>query len=87
MKLIFDRSFLEDFEFWVSTDRKTSIRILKLLKEISRDPFAGIGDPERLRHAGGKLWSRRLNEKDRLVYQVHDDEVRLLQCRGHYGDH
>ena len=50
-----------------------------------RDPHAGIGKPEHLKHLGGSVWSRRINEADRLVYEVFPDRVEFLQARYHYG--
>ena len=49
-----------------------------------RDPFAGVGKPEPLKHLGGSVWSRRINEADRLVYEVFDDRIEFLQARYHY---
>ena len=57
-----------------------------VLKDISAHPFSGIGKPEPLKGENGK-WSRRINEKDRLVYSFEDDTVMIYQCRGHYHDH
>ena len=76
---------LEDLRFWVETNRKTTLRILDLMDAVLRDPYAGIGKPEHLRHLGGNVWSRRINEADRLVYEVFDDRVVFLQARYHYG--
>lgn len=50
-----------------------------------RDPSTGIGKPERLKHLGGTVWSRRINEADRLVYEVFTDRIEFLQARYHYG--
>ena len=49
-----------------------------------RDPFAGIGKPEPLKHLGGNVWSRRITEADRLVHEVFDDRIEFLQARYHY---
>jgi toxin YoeB len=50
-----------------------------------RDPHHGIGKPEHLKHLGGSVWSRRINEADRLVYEVFPDRIEFLQARYHYG--
>jgi toxin YoeB len=76
--------FREDLRFWVETNRKTALRILDLMDAILRDPYSGIGKPEHLKHLGGNVWSRRINEADRLVYEVFDDRVEFLQGRYHY---
>lgn len=84
MKLLVDPDFLGDLQFWVSTDAKIALRILKLVEEIRRDPFLGTGKPEPLRHMGAGVWSRRITQADRLVYLVGSGTVTLLQCRYHY---
>lgn len=82
--LVFDRDFLEDLAHWVSSDRKTALRILELVEAIRRDPFDGIGKPEPLRHLGPGVWSRRITQEHRLVYRVKDDRILFAQARYHY---
>ena len=84
MKLIVDPGFLEDLTFWVSSDAKVAVRVLKLVEEIRRDPFKGTGKPEPLKYLGAGVWSRRVTQADRLVYLVEKDAVVSLQCRYHY---
>ncbi len=74
----------EDLRYWVDTNRKVALRAFDLLDAVLRDPFAGIGKPEPLKHLGGNVWSRRITESDRLVYEVFDDRVEFLQARYHY---
>ncbi len=74
----------EDLRYWVDTNRKTALRVLDLMEASLRDPYAGIGKPEHLRHLGGNVWSRRINEVDRLVYEVFQDRIEFLQARYHY---
>jgi toxin YoeB len=81
---VLDDHFLEDFEYWVRTDRKIAIRLLKLMESVLRDPFSGIGKPERLRYLDPDTWSRRITQEHRLVYHVADDRVTFLQARYHY---
>ncbi len=82
--LIFDRDFLDDLSHWVSTDRKTALRILELIEAIRRDPFTGIGKPEPLRYLGSGIWSRRITQEHRLVYRVESDRILFAQARYHY---
>jgi toxin YoeB len=82
--LEFDPSAFEDLAWWVEHDRKTAARIIKLIKEIQRDPFQGIGQPEMLKHDLSGCWSRRIDREHRLVYQVLDDKIRVLACKYHY---
>jgi toxin YoeB len=71
-------------EFWIKTDRKTALRILRIVDEILRDPFTGIGKPEPLKDFGSDAWSRRITQEHRLVYLVGDDRIDFLQARHHY---
>lgn len=82
--LEFDLSGFEDLAWWVDKDRKTALRIIKLIKEVQRDPFHGIGKPEPLRHQFAGCWSRRIDDEHRLVYEVFEDKIRILACRYHY---
>jgi toxin YoeB len=57
---------------------------MKLVREIQRDPFAGLGKPEPLKHELSGCWSRRINHEHRIVYQVQESKIRILACRFHY---
>jgi toxin YoeB len=81
---VFQPEFREDLRFWVDTDRKTALRVLKLVEAVLRDPFQGIGKPEPLRHLGANIWSRRITQEHRLVYLVRDERTDFLMCRFHY---
>jgi toxin YoeB len=81
---VFQSEFLGDMEFWIKADRKTALRILKLVEEILREPFTGIGKPEPLKGLGPNVWSRRITQEHRLVYEVEDDRIDFLQARYHY---
>jgi toxin YoeB len=82
---VFDRSFLEDLAHWVATDRKIALKILTLVEAVHRDPFAGLGKPEPLRHLGSGVWSRRITQEHRLVYVVKADRLLFAQARYHYA--
>jgi len=75
----------EDLRYWVDTNRKVTLRVMDLMEAVLRDPYVGVGKPEPLKHLGGNVWSRRINEGDRLVYEVFADRVEFLQARYHYG--
>ena len=81
---LFTPAFLEDLRWWVKTDRKVALRILDLLDAVLRDPFAGIGKPEPLKHLGVGTWSRRITQEHRLVYSVGAERIDFLQARYHY---
>ncbi len=85
MKLIFSEQAWEDYLYWQKTDAKILERINILVKETARQPFAGIGKPEPLKHALTGYWSRRINDEHRLVYKVSDGSLLIAQLRYHYG--
>lgn len=85
MRIVFTPHGWEDYTHWQTTDRATLRRINRLLDDIVRDPFGGIGKPEQLRHALSGAWSRRIDEEHRLVYLVDGDDIVILQARYHYG--
>ncbi len=74
----------EDYLYWQQADNKTLRRINKLIKDIKRRPFEGIGDPEPLKHNWSKYCSRRIDREHRLVYKVTDGTIIVVQCRYHY---
>ena len=82
--LTFDPAGFEDLTWWVEKDRKKALRIIKLIREVQRDPFHGTGKPEPLRHELSGCWSRRIDQQHRLVYEVKENQIRILACRYHY---
>ena len=76
---------LDDLRYWVETNRKVALRVVDLMEAALRDPYAGLGKPEHLKYLGGSVWSRRVSETDRLVYEVFADRIEFLQARYHYG--
>ena len=75
---------IEDLAWWIEQDRDKALKILKLIKEVQRDPLRGIGNPEPLRHELAGCWSRRIDQEHRLIYQVTSEKIRILACRYHY---
>ena len=76
----------EDFEYWTEQDKKTFRQIQKLLKDIDRNRYRGIGHPEPLKGDLAGYWSRHIDEKNRIVYKIEDDIVKIIQCGSHYRD-
>ena len=74
----------KDYIYWQTQDKKTLKRINKLIEETRRLPFEGIGKPEPLKANLGGYWSRRIDDKNRVVYSVEDDSIIILSCRFHY---
>lgn len=84
MKLIFAEQAWEDYLYWQKTDKKMLKRINVLIKDVTREPFEGIGKPEPLKHALSGYWSRRINDEHRIVYAVQDESLLIAQLRYHY---
>lgn len=84
MKLIFSEHAWEDYLYWQRRDKQVLRRINQLIQAIQREPFAGVGKPEPLRHGLSGYWSRRIDEEHRLVYKVFDDGIYFAQFRYHY---
>ncbi|MBP9944430.1 MAG: Txe/YoeB family addiction module toxin [Desulfomicrobium sp.] len=82
--LIWHDSAWEEYVSWQKQDKKTLKRINGLLKEILRDPYVGTGKPEPLKGNLSGFWSRRIDEKNRLVYRIVGDDCQIAQCRCHY---
>ena len=76
----------EDYLYWQTQDKKTLSRINKLLKDIERNGYEGIGNPEPLKYKWSGFWSREIDEKNRLIYCIQDNHIEIAQCRTHYGD-
>ena len=74
----------DDYLYWQKNDKKMLKRTNDLLKDISRNPFDGIGKPEALKYKYKGFWSRRIDGEHRLIYQVNDDEILIAKCRFHY---
>ncbi len=83
----FEQGAFEDFCDWALYDRHRFLKIHDLLKAVLREPFKGLGKPEALKGRLKGYWSRRIDEKHRLVYRIAaDGSVEVLSCKGHYGD-
>lgn len=76
----------EDYLYWQTEDRKTLRKINTLLKDIERNGNEGIGKPEPLTGDLSGFWSRRINQKDRLIYTLEMDQIIIIACRYHYDD-
>ncbi len=84
MQLTFAEKAWDDYLYWQKTDKKILKRINTLIKDIQRNPFTGIGDPEPLKYNWSGFWSRRITKEHRLIYTVEKDAVLIAQCRFHY---
>ena len=84
MNLVFSPESWEDYLHWQKTDPNTLKRINMLMKEITRDPYRGMGKPEPLKHAFQGYWSRRITHEHRIVYKKVGDQIWIAQLRYHY---
>ncbi len=85
MKLKWDEEAWNDYLYWQTQDKKTLKKINALLNDAMRNPFEGIGKPEPLKHYSG-YWSRRIDEKNRVIYKVDGDSLIIAAVKGHYDD-
>jgi toxin YoeB len=84
VRVVFTPPGWKDYAWWQANDRATLKRINRLIDDALRDPTAGTGKPEPLRHVLAGCWSRRIDEEHRLVYLVDGEDVVVLQARYHY---
>lgn len=86
MNKVFTDIGWEDYLYWQTEDRKTLRKINTLLKDIERNGNEGIGKPEPLTVDLSGFWSRRINQKDRLIYALEMDQIIIIACQYHYDD-
>ncbi|MFZ2890666.1 Txe/YoeB family addiction module toxin [Sulfuricurvum sp.] len=84
MTIKFSSNGWEDYLHWQSADKTILKRINRLIAEIMRESFEGIGKPEPLKHQLSGFWSRRIDDRHRLVYAIENDTLLIAQCRDHY---
>jgi toxin YoeB len=85
VRLVFTAQGWEDYIHWHRADRSNLTRINRLIDDALRDPTSGIGKPEPLKYGIAGAWSRRITDEHRLVYQVTNDDLIILQARYHYS--
>ena len=85
-ELKWDFDAWEDYLYWQSQDKKILKRINQLIKDMRRDPFNSIGKPEPLKGNLTGLWSRRIDERHRIVYLIENEALLIFSCKGHYND-
>ena len=88
MKVKFTETGWADYLHWQNHDKKILKRINRLIEDIERNGYDGIGKPEGLKHRHSGWWSRRIDEENRLVYRLTEDgtAMEITQCKGHYDD-
>lgn len=86
MKINFTEIAWKEYTYWQTQDKKTIKRINQLIQDIDRNHNEGIGKPEPLRGNLSGWWSRRIDDKNRIVYRIEDNVIEIAQCKGHYDD-
>ncbi len=76
----------EDYIYWQTQDKKTLRKINDLIKDIDRNGYTGKGKPEPLKNELSGFWSRRIDDKNRIVYRIVNDVIEIAQCGSHYRD-
>lgn len=85
MEIIYQPKALDDLKYWKKSGQKQiQVRILALLQSIQLTPFEGIGKPEPLKHNFTGMWSRRINNVHRIIYEVRDNEIYIYSLKDHY---
>ncbi len=76
----------QDYLYWQTQDKRTLKRINQLLQDIIRNGYDGIGKPEPLKHDFQGFWSRRIDDSNRIVYRIEDEQIIISQCGSYYRD-
>ena len=82
----FSEKAWEDIQYWLAKDKKNLAKIFKLIENIKRSPYDGLGKPEPLKGYLSGFWSRRIDDVNRIVYSIENNAIAIVQCRSHYGD-
>ena len=86
MKKVWLDEAWEEYLDWQTKDKKTLKRINRLLKDIDRNGYNCLGKPEPLKGNLSSYWSVRIDEKNRIVFRIHEELLEIVQCGTHYND-
>jgi toxin YoeB len=81
MKYVFVDESWEDYLYWQKTDKKIFAKINAILKDVSCNPYPGLGKPEPLKYKYQGFWPRKIDHEHRLIYQYRDNEILIAKCR------
>jgi len=84
--IVFETSAFEQFNQWISENRKIHAKIIQLINDIQRHPFNGIGKPEPLKYDLTGFWARHISHEHRLVYKITEEEIIIVSCKFHYQE-
>jgi toxin YoeB len=83
-KITWTKDAWSDYLYWQTQDKKTLKRINKIIDNMCKTPFEGIGKPEKLKDNLSGFLSRRIDETNRIVYAVDNNQITIISCRYHY---
>ena len=86
MNIYWDEKAWLEYLYWQTQDKKTLKRINNLLKDIDRNGYNCIGNPEPLKGELSGWWSVRIDEKNRLIFKIENEQIKINKCGTHYGD-
>ena len=86
INILFTKTSWEEYCYWQSQDKKTLKKINLILADIQSNNFIGIGKPEPLKNNYAGYWSRRIDTTNRLIYRINNNQIEILQCKGHYNE-
>ncbi|TAL99591.1 MAG: Txe/YoeB family addiction module toxin [Paraburkholderia sp.] len=84
LNIVWTAEAWDDYVYWQGQDKRMLRRINQLIKDVQRSPFEGVGKPEPLKENLTGFWSRRIDETNRLVYEVANTQINIVSCRYHY---
>jgi toxin YoeB len=85
VRLIFSKDAWEDYLYWQANDKIILEKVNILIKDIMRQPYSGLGKPEKLSRNLSGWWSRRITQEHRIVYKLAEGDILISQLRYHYG--
>ncbi len=83
-KILFDGQAFNEYNDWAIDNPTMFKKLRRLIQEIQREPYSGVGKPEPLKHELQGCWSRRITDEHRLVYKVTDETIYIVSCKSHY---
>ncbi len=83
-KITFTSDAFKEYNQWIEDDYEIVQKIQLLLRDIQQSPFKGLGKPEPLKGDYSGYWSRRITQKDRLIYRISNQDIEIVKCRDHY---
>lgn len=87
MEIVYKEKALKDLIYWKRSGNLTAQnKISKLISDIQLHPKTGLGKPEELKYELSGLWSRKIDKKNRLIYEINEDCIHILSMHGHYLD-